>query len=190
MRTLVGIAVRVLANSSQLSCLCLPPRISVFTLMPNATNRPISTISPSQPQTQQLPSMPKSRPRATSQPQTQLASMSSQFMRFPTRSASPLLVNSSFAYSSSHRCFSTRFSHSSPSEPQLKRPSPMRNSQSAPLLTNKLRRRRKVGELQEPSSRAVVGFAIKDEFNMTKLYEKLQVGWSILTYIYFVNIKG
>jgi len=50
----------------------------------------------------------------------------------------------------------------------------MRNSQSAPLLTNKLRRRRKVGELQEPSSRAVVGFAIKDEFNMTKLYEKLQ----------------
>ena len=52
---------------------------------------------------------------------------------------------------------------------------PVRTS-LAPLLSSKSRRRARGEELPVPASKAVVGFAVKDEFNLTKLYEKIQVG--------------
>ena len=76
------------------------------------------------------------------------------------------------------RCFATSMTDLSLASPSQSSHSSPRASQTAPLLS-KLRRRRKVEDLQVPSSRAVVGFAIKEEFNLTKLYEKIQVGWSM-----------
>ena len=46
----------------------------------------------------------------------------------------------------------------------------------APLLSSKSRRKARGGELPVPASKAVVGFAIKDEYDMAKLYERIQVG--------------
>ena len=157
MRSSLEKFVRILINSSQLAPFSLSSR--PLTNLSNANNRAVATLLP------QIASMP-----------------SYQLMQRTTINRMSSTSVDSLNPSNCHGLL-TGLSHSFPPETLFKRLSSSRTSQTsplptAPLLASQLRRRRKVGELLVPSSRAVVGFAIREEFNMTKLFEKLQVGWS------------
>ena len=148
-RSAIEMSARTFMNLTQLSCASSCSRQFVTTYK---TNRPalITVLAPKHLQTRFLT----------------ISEISAKFAR-------SRLINPSVS-----RCFATSMTDLSLASPSQSSHSSPRASQTAPLLS-KLRRRRKVEDLQVPSSRAVVGFAIKEEFNLTKLYEKIQVGWSM-----------